>query len=182
MEYYSVITRNALESVWMRWMNLEPIIRSEVSQKEKDSYCKLTYIYIWNLERWYWWTYLQDSKWRRRHREQTCGHSGGRRGRDELRVKYGKLCIIQFNRSVMSDSAACQPSLSITNSRSLLKLMSIKSVMPLNHFSSCLQSFPASGFLSVSYYFPSSGQSIGVSASASVLPMGIQDWFPLELD
>ena len=34
----------------MRWMNLEPIIRSEVSQKEKDSYCKLTYIYMESRE------------------------------------------------------------------------------------------------------------------------------------
>ena len=41
MEYYSVITRSAFESVQMRWMNLEPIIQSEISQKEKDKYCIL---------------------------------------------------------------------------------------------------------------------------------------------
>ena len=46
-------------------------------------------------------------------------------------------------------------------------------------FSSRLQSFPASGFFQMSQFFSSSGQSIGVSASASVLPMNIQDWFPL---
>ena len=46
-------------------------------------------------------------------------------------------------------------------------------------FSSCLQSFPASGSFPKSQFFPSDGQSIGVSASASVLPMHIQDWFPL---
>ena len=46
-------------------------------------------------------------------------------------------------------------------------------------FSSCLQSFPASGSFPVSQFFSSSGQSIGVSASASVFPMNIQDWFPL---
>ena len=46
-------------------------------------------------------------------------------------------------------------------------------------FSSCLQSFPASGSFQMSQYFASDGQSIGVSASASVLPMNIQDWFPL---
>ena len=46
-------------------------------------------------------------------------------------------------------------------------------------FSSCLQSFPASGSFEMSQFFPSGGQSIGVSASASVLPMIIQDWFPL---
>ena len=46
MEYYSPIKRNAFESVLMRWMNLEPIIQSEVSQKEKDKYCILTNIYM----------------------------------------------------------------------------------------------------------------------------------------
>ena len=45
MEYYSTIKRNTFESVLMRWMNLEPIIQSEVSQKEKDEYCILTHIY-----------------------------------------------------------------------------------------------------------------------------------------
>ena len=46
-------------------------------------------------------------------------------------------------------------------------------------FSSCLQSFPASRSFPMSQFFASGGQSIGVSASASVLPMNIQDWFPL---
>ena len=50
------------------------------------------------------------------------------------------------------------------------------SVVP---FSSCLQSFPASGSFQMSQLFASGGQSIGVSASASVLPMNIQDLFPL---
>ena len=45
MEYYSVIKRNAFESVLMRWMNLESIIQSEVSQKEKDKFHILTHIY-----------------------------------------------------------------------------------------------------------------------------------------
>ena len=45
MEYYSAIERNTSESVLMRWMNLEPIIQSEVSQKEKDKYRILTHIY-----------------------------------------------------------------------------------------------------------------------------------------
>ena len=52
------------------------------------------------------------------------------------------------------------------------------SVIP---FSSCLQSFPASGSFPMSQFYTSGGQSIGVSASASVLPMNIQNWFPLEL-
>ena len=45
MEYYSTIKRNAFESVLMRWMKLEPIIQSEVSQKEKHHYSILTHIY-----------------------------------------------------------------------------------------------------------------------------------------
>ena len=52
------------------------------------------------------------------------------------------------------------------------------SVIP---FSFCLQFFPASGSFPMSRLFASGGQSIGVSASVSVLPMNIQDWFPLEL-
>ena len=51
------------------------------------------------------------------------------------------------------------------------------SVVP---FSSRLQSFPASGFLQMSQFFASGGQSIRILASTSVLPMNIQDWFPLE--
>ena len=82
-------------------------------------------------------------------------------------------------------TAARQTSLSITNSWSLLKLMSIELVMPSHHLIlsrplfSCLQSFPASGSFPMSQFFASNGQSIGVSASASALPMNIQNWFPL---
>ena len=84
-------------------------------------------------------------------------------------------------------TAARQASPSITNSQSLLKLMSIELVMPPNHlvlcrpFSSWHQSFPASGSFPVSQLFTSGGQSIGVSAQASVLPMNIQEWFPVGL-
>ena len=102
------------------------------------------------------------------------------------------LASVQFSGSVMSWffvtpwSAAHQASLSITNSWSLLKLMSINwwchpiissSVVPF----SCLLSFPASGSFPVNQFFPSGGQSIRVSASAPVFPMNIQDWFPLGL-
>ena len=45
MKYYSAVKRNALESVLMRWMNLQPITQSEVSQKEKDKYCILMLMY-----------------------------------------------------------------------------------------------------------------------------------------
>ena len=61
------------------------------------------------------------------------------------------------------------------------------SVMPSNHlilchpFSSCLKSFPAWASFQMSQLFPSGGQSIGASASVSVLPMSIQGWFPLRL-
>ena len=52
MEYYSAIKKNAFESGLIRWIKLEPIIQSEVSQKDKEHYSILTHIYIWNLERW----------------------------------------------------------------------------------------------------------------------------------
>ena len=45
MEYYSAMKSNKFESVLMRWMKLEPVIQSEVSQKEEDKYCILTHIY-----------------------------------------------------------------------------------------------------------------------------------------
>ena len=45
MEYYSAIKKKAFESVLMRWMKLEPIIQSEISQKEKDKYHILTHVY-----------------------------------------------------------------------------------------------------------------------------------------
>ena len=53
--------RNPFDSVLIRRLSLELIIQSEVSQKEKNKYCILTHthIYIWNLERWSWWTYVQ---------------------------------------------------------------------------------------------------------------------------
>ena len=82
-------------------------------------------------------------------------------------------------------TVAHQASLSVTSSWSLLRLMLTNcwchpaisfSVPP---FSSCFQSFPASGSFLRSQFFASGGQSIVVSASTSVLPMNIQDWFPL---
>ena len=84
-------------------------------------------------------------------------------------------------------TAALQASLSFTIFWSLLKLMSIESVMPSNHlilcipFSSCLQSFPAIIVFSSESTLSSGGQNIGASASASVLPVNIQDWFSLRL-
>ena len=45
LEYYSAIKRNTFESILMRWMNLEPILQSEVSQKEKEKYCIQIHVY-----------------------------------------------------------------------------------------------------------------------------------------
>ena len=50
MEYFSAMKRNTLESILMRWLNLEPIIQNEVNQKKKSKYINA---HIWNLERWY---------------------------------------------------------------------------------------------------------------------------------
>ena len=99
--------------------------------------------------------------------------------------------IVQFSRSVMSTSLQphglqharlpCSSSTpqAYSDSRPFSQWCHptiSSSVIP---FSSCLQSFPVSGAFPVSQLFASGGQSIGVSASASVLPMNIQDWFPL---
>ena len=87
---------------------------------------------------------------------------------------------------VTSRAAEYQASLSITSSQILLKLMSIESVMPSNHLILCCplllpSIFPTSWSFPVSQFFTSDDQSIGESASASVLPVNIQDWFPLGL-
>ena len=79
-------------------------------------------------------------------------------------------------------TTAHQVSLSFTITWSLLKFMTIESVMPSNHLIlcysllSCPKSFPASGSFPMSQLFTPGGQSIGTS---SVLPMNIQSWFPL---
>ena len=97
---------------------------------------------------------------------------------------------VQFSLSVVSDSAtpwtaAHQASLFITNSWSLLILISIESVMPSNHLILCHplllppSIFPSIRVFSMSQFFPSGVHSIGVSTSASVLPVNIQDRFPL---
>ena len=82
-------------------------------------------------------------------------------------------------------TAARQASLSITNSRSPPKPMSTESVMPSNHLILCRPLlflpwiFPSFRSFQMSQLFASGGQSIGVSASISVLPMNTQDWSPL---
>ena len=103
-----------------------------------------------------------------------------------------KTYSVQFSHSIVSDSlqphglqhtrlpcpsptpGAC------SNSRPLSQWCH-PTVSSSHPFSSCLQPFPASGSFPMSQFFTLGGQSIGASASASVLPMNIQDWFPLGL-
>ena len=144
----------------MRWMKLEPIIQSEVSQKEKHQYSILRQIY----------GILKDGN------------------NNPISVQFSSvaslcptLCdpmnhtqharppcpspIPRVNSTSCPLSQWCHPTIS-------------SSVIP---FSSCLQSFPASRTFPVGQIFPSGGQSIGVSASASVLPMNTQGKFSLGL-
>ena len=92
-------------------------------------------------------------------------------------------CVRLF---VTPGTAACKAFLSFTFSWSLLKLMSIKSVMPSNHLIHCHPLllpliFPSNRVFPMSQLFISDGQRIGVLALASVLLMNIQGWFPLGL-
>ena len=110
----------------------------------------------------------------------------------QIRIKWAQDDT-QFSSVAQSCLTLCDPMDSstpdfpvITNSQSLLKLMSIESVMPSNHLILCSppplllhQSFPASGSCPMSQFYTSGGQSIG--ASAWVLPMNIRDWFRLGL-
>ena len=120
------------------------------------------------------------------------GAQGGEWGTLCLRETGGTGLSVQFSCSVVSDSLtphglAGQASLSIANSWSLLRLMSIELVMSSNNLILCCplflspSIFPSIRVFSMSQFFASGGRSIGVSASASVLPMNIQDWFPLGL-
>ena len=101
--------------------------------------------------------------------------------------------MFQFSRSVMSDSfwphglqlvrLPCpSPTPGVYSNSCPSSQWCHQPSHPLSSpFSSCLQSFPASGSFPMSQLFASGGHSIGVSASASVLPMNIQDWSPLGL-
>ena len=84
-------------------------------------------------------------------------------------------------------TAALQASLSFTNFQSLLKLMSIESVIPFNHLVLCCPPFSAFNLsqhhwsFTMSQFFESGSESIGASPSASALPMNVKDWLPLGL-
>ena len=109
---------------------------------------------------------------------------------------FDLLCCTSYNVSVQFShchvrlfatpwTTAHQASLSINNSQSSPKFMSIESVMPSNHLILChplllqLQSFPASGSFQMNQLFLSGGQSIGVSDSTLALPVNTKDWSPL---
>ena len=113
----------------------------------------------------------------------------------EYRFIYTYVCMFSSVQSLSHVwlfaapwTAGCQASLSITNSWSLLKLMSITSVMPSKHLILCQSLLlspsisPSMRVFSMSQVLASSGQSTGVSASPSVLPMNIQDWFTFWID
>ena len=87
MDYYSAIKTNTFESVLMRWMKLEPIIQSEVSQKDKDHYNILTHIYI-EFRKMVMITLYAKQKKRHRCTEQTFGLCGRRRRWDVSRELY----------------------------------------------------------------------------------------------
>ena len=100
------------------------------------------------------------------------------------------LCSVQFSSVRLFETpwtAPIQASLSITKSQNLLKLMYIKSAMPSNHLILCCpllllpSIFPSIRVFFTGQVFVTGGPSIGASTSVSVLPMNIQDWFPLEL-
>ena len=109
------------------------------------------------------------------------------------RLDNQEFSSVQFSHLVMSDSLwphglqharppCASPTLKVYSNSCLWSQWChptiSSSVIP---FYSGLQYFPASGSFQISQFFESGGQSIGVSPSASVLPMNIQDWFPLEL-
>ena len=112
---------------------------------------------------------------------------------DVPNIAWNLVVVVQLPSHVLlfvtSWTAAHQASLSLTVFRSLPKFLSIALLMPSNHlifllyslFSFCPQSFPASGTFPMSQLFMSDDQNTGVSASALILPMIVQGWFPLRL-
>ena len=130
--------------------------------------------------------YLQNRNRLMDVREQTLGCQGGGMVSEVGVSRYSSVqllsCVQLFE---IPWTAARKASLSITspgacsNSRPLSQWCHPTISSSAVPFSSCLQSFPASGYFPMSQFFPSGGQSTGASELASVLPMNIQDWFPL---
>ena len=138
------------------------------------------------------WSIQAGSKWDIQHSSNRSSKNNREKGKfnnDYVVVVVQLLNHVQLFATPWT--AACQGSLCFTLSLSLLKLMSIVSVMPSNHLILChplLLTYNLSqhqglfqwvGSFPMSWLFISGGESIGGSASASVLPMDIQDWFPL---
>ena len=126
------------------------------------------------------WVAIFFSRWSSQSRNQTC-------------ISCAGISSVQFSHSIMSDSLrphglqhTRDPCPSPTpkvysNSFPLSRWCHATILSSVVPFSSHFQSFPASGSFQMSQFFALGGQSIRVSASASVLPMNIQDWFPLGL-
>ena len=93
MEYYKYIKKDTFESILRRWIKLEPIIHSEVSQKEKHQYSILTQIYGIRMMV----TITLYARQKKKHRciEQTFGLYGRRRGWDDLREQHQNMYIIK---------------------------------------------------------------------------------------
>ena len=123
--------------------------------------------------------------------EENYGYQVGKKGGVNWDIGIDIYIVVQSLRRVQLFvtlwTSACQASVFFTISQHLLILMSIEWVISSNYlssvvpFSSCLQSFPASGSSVMSQLFTSGGQSIGASASALVFLMSTQCWFPLGL-
>ena len=166
-----LLSHNEMLPFTTTWTELEIIILSEVSHMRKSN-ITCYHLYV-NIKQRYKWSYLQNRN-RFTNIENKRMVSRGERG---IRLEFG------IKKSPHTPGFPVH-----TNSRSLLRLMSIKQGMPSNHLILCrplllLPSiFPSiRGFSSESVLHTSGGQSIGASASASVLSVKIQDWFPLGL-
>ena len=178
------MTNASVRSVFSRGDSCEVWTVSETSPWQHDlstSSCPLHSLqpgvssYYWSVDFSAWGAY-QRKHW------SVCSSSD---------VRHGRISSVQFSHSVVFDSLRPR---GLQHARSPCPLPAPRvysnscplsrwchptissSVIP---FSSCPQSFPASGSFQMSQFFASGGQSIGVSASASVLPMNAQDWFPL---
>ena len=101
IEYYSAIKMNSFESVLMRWIKLEPIIQSEVSQKDKHQYSILTHIYM-EFRKMVTITLYERQKKRYRCIEQTFGLYGRRQGWDDLREQHQNMYIQRFPETPIS--------------------------------------------------------------------------------
>ena len=171
MEYNGILLSHKKDKIMpfaATQMDLEIVILSDVSQRQ----ISYDITYMWNLKQGYKWT-CQQNRNRVTDVENKLIVTEGK-GEDWDWYRHTTIYSVQLLSCVWLFAtpwtAALQASLSITNSQSLLKPRSIELVMPSNHlilchpFSSCPQSFPASGSFQMSQLFASGGQSIVVSA------------------